>query len=91
MCFQDSSTPTRSLTGSLCAAVAILVGWCVWTSWENRKEEPCILHFAEEEENTVVDDSDGKSLLSSLLGRLMSLPIVPKARGEAPDVEMTAV
>jgi len=57
MCFQDSSTSTRSLAGSLNAAAAILVGWCVWTCWEKRKEEPLIPPFADEEENEVVDDS----------------------------------
>jgi hypothetical protein len=91
MCFQDSSTPTRSLAGALCAAVAILVGWCVRTSWEKRKEETPILRFVDEEEKAVVDDSDRKSLLSSLFQRLMSLPSVLKIRGEVSDVEMTRV
>jgi len=91
MCFQDSSTPARSLAGSLCAAVAILVGWCVWTCWEKRKEEPPIPPFADEEENAVVDDSDRKSLLSSLLERLMNLPNVLKFGRKVHDVEMTRV
>jgi len=99
MCFQDSSTPTRSLAGSLCAAVAILVGWCVWTSWEKRKEEPPIPPFSDEEDNGVVNNSDRKSLLSSdkkeirpsLLARLMHLPSVLKSRGKVYDTEKTGV
>jgi len=91
LCFQDSNTPTRSLAGPLCVAIAILVGWCVWTCWEKRKEEPPIPPFADEEENAVVDDSDRKSLLSSLLERLMSLPSILKVRGGVYDVELTRV
>jgi len=94
MCFQNSSTPTRSVAGSLCVAIAFLVGWCVWTSWENRKEEPPIPPFDDEEESAAVDDSDRKSLLSSekkgvrlsLLDRLMSLPVL-KVRGKLYDAE----
>ena len=56
-------------------------------------------HFAEEEENVVVDDSDRKSLLSSekkeirpsLLGRFMNLPSVLKARGKVYDTDKTGV
>jgi hypothetical protein len=99
MCFQDSSTPTRSLTGSLCAAVAILVGWCVWTCWEKRKEEPPIPPFSDEEEHGVVDDSDRKGLLSSekeeirpsLLGRFMNLPSVLKVREKVYRTDKTGV
>ena len=99
MCFQDSSTPTRSLAGSLCAAVAILVGWCVWTCWEKRKEEPQIPPFADEEEKMVIDDPDRKSLFSSekkeirpsLLSRLMNLPSVLKVRGKVYDTDKTGV
>ena len=99
MCFQDSSTPTRSLAGSLCAAVAILVGWCVWTCWENRKKEPPIPPFADEEENAVVDDSDRENLLSSekkrikpfLLGRLANLPSILKVREKVYDTDKPGV
>jgi hypothetical protein len=76
MCFQDSSTATRILVGSLCAAVAILVGWCVWTIWARRKEEQPIPTFANEEEKTVADDllsSERTEIRPSLFDRLMSL------------------
>jgi len=99
MFFQDSSTPTQSLAGSLCVVVAIPVGWCVWTSWEKREEEPPIPPFADEGDNAVVDDSDRKNLLSSekkgirpsLLDRLVSLRSVLKVRGEVYNADETDV
>ncbi|KAF9568673.1 hypothetical protein CPC08DRAFT_746116 [Agrocybe pediades] len=33
VCFQDSSSATRALVGSLCFVVVVLVIWCVKTSW----------------------------------------------------------
>jgi len=98
MCFQDSSTATRGLVGSPCIAIAVLVGWCVWTSWEKQKEEPPIPVFADEEE-TVADDSDRKSSSSSdeketrpsLFDRFMSLPSLLKARKDPSSSEETMV
>jgi hypothetical protein len=34
LCFQDSSTVVRSIVGSLSGVIAVLVAWCIWTSWE---------------------------------------------------------
>jgi Ca2+/Na+ antiporter len=95
MCFQDSSTATRILVGLLCAAVAILVGWCVWTIWERRREEEPIPTFPDEEETAVADDSDRRSFLisentevrPSLLNRLTNL----SGQGIAYDAEQTGV
>jgi hypothetical protein len=88
MCFQDSSTTTRILVGSLCAAVAILVGWCVWTMWERRKEEQPIPTFADEEEKTVAFLSSEKTKIRpALFDRLMSL----SGQGRQDDIEMTRV
>jgi hypothetical protein len=89
MCFQDSSTATRILVGSPCAAVAILVGWCVWTIWERRREEQPIT-FADEEEKTVTNEflsSERTENRPPLLDRLMSL----SGQGRKEDVEMTRV
>ena len=36
MCLQDSSIVTHSVIGSLCAVIAVLVAWCIWTSWEKQ-------------------------------------------------------
>jgi hypothetical protein len=54
-CFQNSSTVTCSLIGSLCGVIAVLVGWCIWTSWEEQppsdaKPTEELLSFEEEEE-----------------------------------------
>jgi len=62
MCFQDSSTVTRILVGSVSAAIAILVGWCVWTTWVHQVGESPIPPFADGEENPVAVDSDRRSL-----------------------------
>ena len=34
LCFEDSSTVTLSLIGSLSGVIAVIVVWCIWTSWE---------------------------------------------------------
>jgi hypothetical protein len=34
LCFEDSTTVTLSLIGSLSGVIAVLVAWCIWTSWE---------------------------------------------------------
>lgn len=34
LCFDDSSTVTLSLIGSLSGVIAIMVAWCIWASWE---------------------------------------------------------
>lgn len=94
MCFQDSSTSTRSVCGSLSVAVALLITWCVRTTWEKRKEEPPVLSFMDGKEKALINNSDRKSLLKeirpSLLGRLMSLSSVPKVR-ERSDTDDTVV
>jgi len=95
MCFQDSSSATRGCIGSLCVAVTILVGWCVWTSWEKPKEEPPTPRFVDEEETPVADDSDRKSSLGSekkeirlsLLDRFMGLPNLLKVRKDPSSEE----
>ena len=95
MCFHDSSTATRILVGSLCAAIAILVGWCVWTIWEQPWEERPIPPFADEEEKVVADDSDRRNFVSpekaeigpSLLDRVMSL----SGQGREDDADQTGV
>ena len=89
MCFQDSSTATRIFVGSLCIAVAILVGWCVLTIWERREEQP-IPTFADEEEKTMAKDflsSKRTEIRPSLFDRLMSL----SGQGRQDGVEMTGV
>jgi len=40
MCFQHSSSSARVPVSSACAAIAILIGWCVWSSWESHPEIP---------------------------------------------------
>jgi len=90
MCFHDSSTVTRILVGSLCAAVAILVGWCVWTIWERRKEEQPIPTFADEEEEMAANNflsSERMEIRPSLLDRLMSL----SGREREDDADQTEV
>jgi len=98
MCFQDSSSATRGCVGSLCVAVTILVGWCVWTSWEKPKEESPIPPFADEEQ-PVADDSDRKSSLGSekketrrsLFDRFMCLPSLLKVRKDPSAEEKMVV
>src|SRR5437899_910689 len=87
MCFQNSSSATRSFVGPLCVVVAILVGWCVWTSWEKpeEEEEQSTLLFVDEEE-PVADNFDCKSSLGSeknepkpsFLNRFVTLPSLVK-------------
>jgi len=74
MCFQDSSTVTRILVGSVSAAIAILVGWCVWTTWVHQMGEPPIPPFADGEENPVAVDSDRRSFLGSK-GENTAIPV----------------
>ena len=33
-CFKGSGVIPRSLIGSLCGVIAVLVAWCIWASWE---------------------------------------------------------
>jgi hypothetical protein len=90
MCFQDSSTATRILVGSLCAGVAILVGWCVWTLWERQREEQSIPTFIDEEEKTMANNfwsSERTEIRPSLFDSLMSL----SGQGRRDDIEMTGV
>lgn len=95
MCFQDSTTATRILVGSLCAAVAIFVGWCIWSMWEGRRKERPIPTFADGEEKGAADDSDHGAFLSSestevrlsLLDRIMSL----SGQGRVYDADQTGV
>jgi hypothetical protein len=90
ICFQDSSAATRIPVGSLCAAVGILVSWCVWTTWERRREEQPIPAFADEEEKTVADDllsSERTEIRPSLFDRLTSL----SGQGRQDDIEMAGV
>ena len=87
MCFQDSSTATRILVGSLCATVAILVGWCIWGLRERQREEQPIATFKDDEENAVPDDSERTKIRPSLFDRLMSL----SGQGRQDDIEMTGV
>jgi hypothetical protein len=99
MCFQDSSSATRSFVGSLCIAVAILVSWCVWTSWEKRDEEVPIPTFVNDEEEAAADAPDRESLSSSkkkgirpsLVDRFMSLPSLLKGRNDSSVEEKIAV
>ena len=72
MCFQDSSTPTQILVGSLGAAIAVLVGWCVWIIRERRWNEPPIPTFADEEEK-VVANAEKTEIRPSPLDRSASL------------------
>jgi hypothetical protein len=90
MCFQDSSTATRVLVGSVCEVVTILVCWYVWTIWKKRSEEPSIPTLADEKEQTVANDllsSERVEIRSSLLDRAMSL----SGQGRQDDIEMTGV
>lgn len=34
--FQDSNASTRSLVGSSCCAMTILIVWCIYVSWEKK-------------------------------------------------------
>ena len=34
LCFEGSSVVTLSLIGSLSGVIAVIVVWCIWTSWE---------------------------------------------------------
>lgn len=36
LCFQDSDTVTRAVIGSLSGVVAVLIAWCIVTSWEEQ-------------------------------------------------------
>ena len=90
MCFQDSSTATRILVGSLCVAVAILVVWCVWAIWERHREKQPIPTFADEEEKTVANNflsSERTKIRPSLFDRLKSL----SGQRRQDDIEMTGV
>jgi len=90
MCFQDSSTATQILVFSLYAVVGILVGWCVWTIWERRLEEPPIPTFANEEEPPVADDllsSERTKIRPSLLDKVMSL----SGQGRGDDADQMGV
>lgn len=37
--FQNSTSACRTWVGTLSLAVAILIVWCIWTSWENTIEK----------------------------------------------------
>jgi len=55
-CFKGSGVFPRSLIGSLCGVIAVLVAWCIWTSWEKHSpsdaETPEKLLSFEKEDNS---------------------------------------
>ena len=62
MCFQHSSSSARVLVSSACAAIAILIGWCVWSSWESHSETPAtgqLLPDDEDDEDPTGSHNDG--------------------------------
>lgn len=34
LCFEDSTIVIRSIIGCLSGVIAVLVAWCIWSSWE---------------------------------------------------------
>ena len=54
LCFQNSSAVVYSLIGSLCGVIAVLICWCIWTSWEEQPSSDAkpieeLLSFEQEE------------------------------------------
>ncbi|KAH9478558.1 hypothetical protein JR316_0009015 [Psilocybe cubensis] len=94
--FADSSVPTRSLVGSLCFAVAILIIWCVYTSWEKHADDKPVEPSEPKPESTnsqrsIHSQHPFKSWREYALSKFLSLPAVQVFRRKSYDSEHTAV
>ena len=58
-CFKSSGVFPRSLIGSLCGVIAVLIAWCIWTSWE--KHSPSDAETPEKLLSFEKDDNPPKS------------------------------
>ncbi|KAF8960344.1 hypothetical protein BDZ97DRAFT_1922248 [Flammula alnicola] len=101
VCFQGSNTGSRSLVGSLCAAVAVLIVWCIYTSWEKKHDQgeddrrlayEDQLEQLEESEGVASQEPDEKEQAKhTLLNRLWNLPVILSIRRGSYDSGQTAV
>ncbi|KAF8966551.1 hypothetical protein BDZ97DRAFT_1917374 [Flammula alnicola] len=98
VCFQGSSTATRSLVGLLCAAVAVLIVWCIYTSWEKKQDEDEDVHrlayedqLEQLEESELVSSQEPDEKEHTFLDRLWNLPVILSIRRGSYDFGQTAV
>ena len=95
--FQKSTSACRTSVGTLSLAVAILIVWCIWTSWENAVEKnednrPLVLADAPLYGEQVSEETaSGKgSNKGGLFDRLRSFPAFLRRR-DSDDSDVTAV
>jgi hypothetical protein len=78
--FQASNIQARSLVGTLSATVAILILWCIVTSWETRKEGTEEKRPLSYEERQCAEFEDHRSAYSppkiSIFEKIRSLPVL---------------
>ncbi|KAF5311160.1 hypothetical protein D9619_008039 [Psilocybe cf. subviscida] len=103
--FQDSNPPTRSLVGSSCCALVILIFWCIYVSWDKKDakalpERPLTyipLNDPCEEVVEEVTSEEGMRALGhsyspfALIGRFLKNSGSVNPRRESYDSEKTAV
>ncbi|KAJ3516741.1 hypothetical protein NLJ89_g928 [Agrocybe chaxingu] len=75
MCFQHTSTPTRSLVAPAGGAIAIFIVWCIWSSWETTEEASG---------NLTPDPILVKT--KELISKLSMAPLISKAAEHIPRV-----
>ncbi|KAF8960343.1 hypothetical protein BDZ97DRAFT_2077571 [Flammula alnicola] len=101
VCFQGSSTATRTFVGSLCVAVAVLVVWCIYTSWEEKHDqdeddrrlayEDQLEQVEESEAVSSQEPDENEQSRHTLLNRLWNLPIILSICRGSYDSGRTAV
>ncbi|KAF8814754.1 hypothetical protein BYT27DRAFT_7205709 [Phlegmacium glaucopus] len=56
MCLQDAGIVDRTIIGSLSGVIAVLIAWCIWTSWEKQPDSD-----AKEPEESLSFEQDDES------------------------------
>ncbi|KJA18434.1 hypothetical protein HYPSUDRAFT_45294 [Hypholoma sublateritium FD-334 SS-4] len=94
--FQNSTAESRAWVGSLSVAVAVLIVWCIVTSWESQGEEdapdrPLVqVESQVEDDNEEDDEKRSRQGIREILDIIRHIPDLVYRRGSV-DSEKTAV